>query len=352
MTDGPYRDLRVVVVGAGFAAGAHLRALLQMGCQVTAVVTGHPERRRAALAMFPDAEVDWPAEEALRHGADLAIIASPSDNHLEVARQAVARGIDIVVEKPIDARLHHAEQLVDVARDAAGGLAVVLQHRYKPAGQALRALMDSGRLGTFTSGTVSVPWWRAYEYYDEPGRGTYARDGGGVLITQAIHTLDLFLFVVGAPVQVRAQAARVLQPMEAEDTLAGVLDYGDGRLVTVYATVAAYPGRDEELCVVGTDGTALLRAADLLHYTAPAEAPEILVADPAASTAVDPSAMPTAWHRTLLEDAVEAFAAHREPLASGPSALVTQRVVAALYESARRDASWVEVDATATPLRR
>ena len=69
MTDGPYRDLRVVVVGAGFAAGAHLRALLQMGCQVTAVVTGHPERRRAALAMFPDAEVDWPAPEAFRHAS-------------------------------------------------------------------------------------------------------------------------------------------------------------------------------------------------------------------------------------------------------------------------------------------
>src|SRR2546430_1133002 len=124
MTDGPYRDLRVVVVGAGFAAGAHLPALLQMGCQVTPAVTGHP---------------------------------------------------------------------------------------------ALRAVVDAGRLGTFTGGSISVPWWRSREYYDEPGRGTYARDGGGVLITQAIHTLDLFLFVVGAPVQVRAQAARVLQPMEAED---------------------------------------------------------------------------------------------------------------------------------------
>src|SRR2546421_6748566 len=168
MTDGPYRDLRVVVVGAGFAAGAHLRALLQMGCQVAAVVTGRRERRRAALAMFPDAEVDWPAEEALRHGADLAIIASPSDTHLEVARQAVARGIDIVVEKPIDARLHHAEQLVELARDAGGGLAVVLQHRYKPAGQALRALVDAGRLGTFTGGSINRPPGRGPRGLQEP----------------------------------------------------------------------------------------------------------------------------------------------------------------------------------------
>jgi UDP-N-acetyl-2-amino-2-deoxyglucuronate dehydrogenase len=345
-------ELRVVVIGAGFGAGAHLRALRDMDADVAAVVTGHPERRAAALALFPDARVDWPATEALRRGADLAIVASPAATHLDIVREAATRGIDVVVEKPLDATLGRAEELVTVTRKAGIGLAVCLQHRYKPAGKALRALVGSGRLGEFTGGTVSVPWWRPPSYYAEPGRGSYARDGGGVLITQAIHTLDLFVSVLGVPRRLWARTGRAVQPMEAEDTVAGVLDYGAGRLVTLHATVAAYPGRDEELCVVGTDGTALLRAADLLHYTAPAEAPEILVADPAASTAVDPSAMPTAWHRALLEDAVEAFAAHREPLASGPSALVTQRVVAALYESARRDASWVEVDATATPLRR
>ena len=118
-----------------------------------------------------------------------------------------------------------------------------------------------------------------------------------------------------------------------------------------YATVAAYPGRDEELCVSGTAGTALLRGADLVHYPAPDAEPEVLVADPAASTAVDPSAMPTAWHRALLEDAVDAFAARRAPLANGPSALVSQRVVAAMYESARTD-RWVEVGASPEPARR
>jgi predicted dehydrogenase len=339
-----YRDLRVVVIGAGFGAGAHLRALRQLGCQVAAVVTGHPERRAAALAMFPDAEVDWPATEALRRGADLAIIASPSDTHLEVAREAVARRIDLVVEKPIDARLDRAEELVELARQGGVGLAVCLQHRYKPAGRALRSLVGSRGLGTFTGGSVTVPWWRPREYYDEPGRGTYARDGGGVLITQAIHTLDLFVSVVGAPLRVRAQGGRVVQPMEAEDTITGVLDYGAGRLVSVHATVAAFPGRDEELCIAGTAGTALLRGADLMRYPAPGAEPEVLVADPAASTAVDPSAMPTAWHRALLEDAVESFAAKRPPLADGPSALVTQRVVAAMYEAARTE-RWVDVHA-------
>ena len=161
-------------------------------------------------------------------------------------------------------------------------------------------------------------------------------------MTQAFHTLDLLISVVGTPLRASAQQGRAIQPMEAEDTIGGVLDYGDGRLVNVYATVAAYPGRDEELWISGTAGTALVRGADLLHYRETNAEPEELVSDPAGSTAVDPSAMPTAWHRSLLEDALEAFATGREPLASGPSALVSHRVVAALYESARTG-GWVDI---------
>jgi predicted dehydrogenase len=329
------RDVRVVVIGAGNGAGAHLRALREMGSRVTAVVTGHPERRRAALALFPAARVDWPATEALSRGADLAIVASPAATHLDVVREAAERGIDVVVEKPLEVRLDRAEELVRLARASGIGLAVCFQHRAKPAGRALRDLVGSGGLGEFTGGSVSVPWWRPGSYYDEPGRGSYARDGGGVLITQAIHPLDLLLSVLGPPVRVRAEQSRVVQPMEAEDTIAGVLDYGDGRLVPVHATLAAYPGRDEELWLAGSTGTALVRGARLLRFPAPGAEPEVLADGDSASTAVDPSAMPTAWHRALLEDALDAFATGREPLAGGPSALVTQRVVTAMYRSAQ-----------------
>jgi predicted dehydrogenase len=328
-------SLKVVVVGAGNGASAHLRALGDIDAEVTAVVTGHPRRRAAALALFPRASVDWPATEALRRGADLAIVASPANTHLEIVREAAARGIDVVVEKPLAANGNDAEALVKTVQDKGTGLAVCFQHRAKPAGRALRALVRSGALGTFTGGAISVPWWRPAEYFAEPGRGTYARDGGGVLITQAIHTLDLLLWAAGRPRRVWARTGRVVQPLEAEDTIAGVLDYGDGRLVTLHATLAAYPGRDEELWLAGTEGTTVVHGGSLTHNGM------TVVDDEAASTAVDPSAMPTAWHRALLQDAVEAFRTGREPLASGPSALVTQRVVAALYRSAAIG-GWIE----------
>jgi UDP-N-acetyl-2-amino-2-deoxyglucuronate dehydrogenase len=345
MTSG-YADRRVVVVGAGIGAGAHLRALREIGCQVVGVVTHHPDRAAAVRALFPETRVCWPATDALDLGADLAIVASPAGTHLGVVREAAHRGIDVVVEKPLEARLDRAAGLVAVTRDSGVGLAVCFQHRAKPAGRALRSLVDGGVLGAFTGGAVTVPWWRPQSYYDVAGRGSYDRDGGGVLITQTIHTLDLFLSVAGPPERVRADASRVAQRMEAEDTILGVLDYGAGRLAPVYATVAAYPGRDEELSISGTAGTAVVRGADLLRYAAVGAEPEVVVdgsADAGGSTAADPGAMPTAWHRALLEDAMESFAAGREPLAGGASALVTQRVVAAMYRSAGTG-GWVDLD--------
>jgi UDP-N-acetyl-2-amino-2-deoxyglucuronate dehydrogenase len=135
--------------------------------------------------------------------------------------------------------------------------------------------------------------------------------------------------------------------MEAEDTLTATLDYGGGRLVPLYATVATYPGRDEELSVSGSAGTALLRANDLLWYAEVGKPPEVVVKDGGASTAASPSAMPTAFHRALLQNAIESFAAGREPLASGASALVTQRVVDAVYRAAYTG-GWVPVTAAGT----
>jgi len=338
-----HADRRVVVVGAGYGAGAHLRALRELGCEVVAVVTRHDGRAAAARALFPGTRICWPASAALDVGADLAIVASPSATHCDVVREATARGIHVVVEKPLDARLDRAEELVASAHAAGVGLAVCFQHRAKPAGRALRSMMDSAALGAFVGGAVTVPWWRPPAYYAGPGRGTYARDGGGVLMIQAIHALDLFLSVTGAPERVLAHAARTVHRIEAEDTIAGLLDYGAGRLVPVYATVASFPGRDEELAIAGTAGAAVLRGSTLVRYTTPDGRGETVVADSGESTAADPSVMPTAWHRALLQDAIDSFATGREPLASGASALITQRVVAAAYRSARTG-GWVRLD--------
>jgi UDP-N-acetyl-2-amino-2-deoxyglucuronate dehydrogenase len=320
---------RVAVIGAGVGAVAHLRALRDLDWPVVAVATRRADRAAAARERHPDTRICWPAESVFDAAPDLAIVASPPDTHLDIVRLAAARGVDVIVEKPLHARLDRAEQLVAVAEHADIGLAVCLQHRAKPAGRALRSVV--AELGELTGGSISVPWWRPQSYYDEPGRGTYARDGGGVLITQAIHALDLFLSVVGRPVRVLCAVGRTaVHRMEAEDVVAGVLDYGQGRLVSLHATVAQQPGRDEELTVAGTRETVVLQGSRLVRHPSA----EVIVDGQATSAAADPSALPVEWHGALIVDAVESFAAGREPLASGPSALITQRVIAAGYRSA------------------
>lgn len=341
--------MRVAVLGAGLAAGAHLRALAALDAEVVSVATRSPERHARVRRDFPAARRCWPPEEAL-DGVDLALVLTPPSTHLALVREAAARGVDVVVEKPLEVSATRALALVQAAERAGIGLAVCYQHRAKPAGRRLRRLGESGELGTLVGGSVEMAWWRPQSYYDEPGRGDLARDGGGVLITQAIHALDLLVWSFGMPRRVLAVAGRSpVHSLEAEDTLTALLDYGDGAAVSLFATTAAAPGAPERLTVVGSAATATLRGPLLELHRPGGDArswgePEGTGEGSGEGSGIDAdtSLMPAQWHTAVLRDAVAAFAAGAEPLASGRSALRTQWVVQALYDAAAADA-WVDV---------
>ncbi|MBO3747807.1 Gfo/Idh/MocA family oxidoreductase [Streptosporangiaceae bacterium NEAU-GS5] len=327
--------MRVAMIGAGFASRPHLLALHDLGHEVVSVVTRREERARNVQALFPRAKQCWPAAPALDEGVDFAIVASPTNTHLEVVTEAAARGVDLICEKPLGASLDQAEALVRIAREAGIGLAVCFQHRAKPGGRALYRLVRAGQLGEITGGMIHVPWWREQSYYDDPGRGTFERDGGGALITQGVHAVDLVVWVLGPPRRVVACARQSpVHKMEAEDVFGGLMDYG-GFVITVQASTAAYPGREEEVWLTGTKGTAVQHGAALDLYQDISM--EVVASGTNATTATDPTGMPVEWHRSLIKDALDCFAAGREPLSGGAAALLTQRVAAAFYRSARSD---------------
>ena len=146
------------------------------------------------------------------------MILTPPNTHLDLVRQAAAAGKHILLEKPLEISIERAEALVAAAEEAGVTLGVVLQHRFRPASRALGAMLAEGRLGEIVSALGPRPNWRPQSYYDQPGRGTKARDGGGVLLTQAIHTLDLMISLAGLPVEVTAYAATsAVHRMETED---------------------------------------------------------------------------------------------------------------------------------------
>src|SRR4029077_19828742 len=158
-----------------------------------------------------------------------------------------------------------AERIVAAGRRADRRLSVMLQLRFRAASQRLKRLLDTSALGEVQAATMTVPWWRPQTYYDEPGRGVKARDGGGVLMIQAIHTLDLFRWFVGiGSIDAAVIRTTSLHKMETEDYVTALVRLGNGAPGTITATVAAFPGGPEHIMVIGAKGVARMEGSNLI----------------------------------------------------------------------------------------
>ena len=176
-----------------------------------------------------------------------------------------------------------------------------------------------------------VPWWRPQSYYDEPGRGTMARDGGGVLLTQGIHTLDLLLSLAGDIRKVSSYVATTrVHRMETEDLVAAAVRFKSGALGVVHATTAAYPGFAERIELIGTRGTALLEGTSLKVQVHDEKPFEMKTDAGGGGTGADPMAFPHDWHRGVLADFLDSIEKKREPRVSGAEALKVHRFIDSL----------------------
>ena len=244
----------------------------------------------------------------------------------------------MLLEKPLEADTPRAEAVVAACERAGVTLGVVLQHRFRPAARALAQRLRDNELGEVAVASVHVPWWRPQTYYDEPGRGTLERDGGGVLITQAIHTLDLFLSLTPRMSEVAAFAATTtLHRMETEDIACAALRFANGALGTLNATTASYPGFAERIEIVGTRGTALLTAGKLaLHWH---DGRRDAVGEEATlGGGADPMAFANDAHRAVLAEFLDALDERRAPVNDGRAALRVHDVIDAVLESSRAHA--------------
>ena len=237
---------RAVVLGLGAASGPHLASLRDLAprVEIAGVWSRSPERRAAFAAGRPDLPVVAEIEPLLVDPSiDLAFLLTPPDAREAWIDRLAAAGKHILCEKPLERTTSAAERIVRRCAAAGVRLAVMLQMRARPSAARLRALLAQEALGRLAFVEVRVPWWRPQSYYDEPGRGTFVRDGGGVLITQAIHTLDLLIDLVGPVREVAAVAGTTpLHRMEGEDFAAAGLVFADGTRGSLLATTAAWPG--------------------------------------------------------------------------------------------------------------
>ncbi|MBP2297598.1 Gfo/Idh/MocA family protein [Azospirillum picis] len=324
---------RVGVIGLGMASAPHARSLADLAgrIEVAGCFSPSAERRAAFSSRFGLPTVD--RIEALLDDPTLSavLVLTPPDTHAELVARCAAAGKHVLLEKPLDATPGGARAAVSAMEEAGLTLGVVLQHRFRSSVERLAALMRDGTLGRPLSAAVAVRWWRDAAYYAQPGRGSKARDGGGVLLTQAIHTLDAFVGLLGLPEQVAAFAATSpLRRIDVEDVVAAALRYGDGMLATIDATTAAYPGYPERIEIAGTNGSAVL-AGDRLEVRLCSG--EHIVAGEDGTTlggGADPMAFSHHHHRAVLADFLDALDEGRRPRVDGREALKVHRLIEAI----------------------
>jgi predicted dehydrogenase len=325
---------RVALIGLGMAVTPHAKSLLDLKQRAQVVYAYSPstERRRKFAEKF-----DFPLADRLEtilddRSVDAVLILTPPNTHLELVERFAAAGKHILLEKPLEITLARSEQLVQKAKDVT--LGIVLQHRFRPAAEKLHEVVASGRLGKLLSASASIGNWRPQSYYDQPGRGTKARDGGGVLLTQGIHTLDLLTWFAGEAKEVKSVwTTTPVHRMETEDLACAALRFESGALGVVHATTTAYPGYPERIELIGTQGTALLEGTALRAQFMDGTSVEMKTDAGAGGTGADPMAFPHDWHRSLLTDFLDAMESRREPRSSGRETLKVHRLIERILRS-------------------
>lgn len=304
-----------------------------------AIYARSSESRAGFLAAWPDLgaqAVGNIAEIAGDPDIDFVILATPPNARLDFVEALIAVGKPILMEKPVERTLESATVLVERCEAANLPLGIVLQHRARPAAADLRRL--AGELGALRAVEINVPWWRPQAYYDEPGRGSYARDGGGVLINQAIHTLDLALSLAGPVEAVTAMASTTgFHAMEAEDFVSAGLAFENGAIGQFFASTASFPGKGETITLHYQDGSAHLEAG-LLRVDRQDGTSQTIGQAAGSGAGADPMAFTSDWHRFIIEDFAEALRDDRPPLVTGREALKVHRLIAALEASSRAGA--------------
>lgn len=337
MADGTKR-LGLGVIGAGMAAKPHALALRNLRDRVD--VRGVWRRDATALNAFCT-EHGFPAASSLDAlladpQIEAVLILTPPNARQDLVAAAAAAGKHVLMEKPVERTTAAARAIVERSDAAGVTLGIIFQHRFRAASQALAAKVASGALGKLFAVHLVVPWWRPQQgYYDKPGRGTLAHDGGGVLITQAIHSLDLMLSLAGPVKAVTALAATTgLHQMETEDFVAGGLEFAGGAVGALMATTANFPGSPESLTLNFEKASATLTGGNLTLHWMDGRTETIGEASSSGGGA-DPMAFPFDWHMAQIAEFADAVRAGRQPVSTGHSALQVHELVDALIASAR-----------------
>ena len=340
--------LGFAIVGCGMIARFHVRALAEVpGTRVAALVSRSPASAAKLIAEtgLPPCPVFASVEEAVAApGVDAVVITTPSGAHLEPAVVAAKAGKHVVVEKPLEITPERCDRIIAACHAGGVKLCTIFPSRFAGSSRALKSAVEAGKFGRLTLGETTCKWWRSQAYYDDGGwKGTQALDGGGALMNQAIHNVDLLLWMMGDAVQVCGFTATLAhERIEVEDTAVAALRFKNGALGVIQATTSVHPGYPKTIAVHGDKGSAVIEQEDVLRWDfapptpADDEVKRRFAAKVGASGgAADPKAISHEGHRRQLADFVAAIRDNRAPAVDGREGRKAVALICAIYESQR-----------------
>jgi UDP-N-acetyl-2-amino-2-deoxyglucuronate dehydrogenase len=334
--------IRVGILGSGNISDTHARAALGVpGVEIVAVY-GRQLAKASRLAGLYGGQPYDDLDRFLDHRPmDMVAIGSPSARHAEDGMAAARRGLHVLVEKPLDVTTARADELIAATNRAGVQLGVFFQDRLKPDIVQVKSTLDAGTLGKTLLASGRVKWYRPSEYYrGVPQHGSKALAGGGALINQAIHTLDLLLYVVGPIARVHTRAATLLHDIEVEDTVVSTLEFANGALGSFEASTAVFPGYARRVEITGSGGTVIIEhdqisAVDLVPGAIGVASVPVATPSASAFNAASPLVADAVPHQRVVEDFVRAVRTNGRPICDGAEGRRSMAVIDAMYESSR-----------------
>src|SRR5713226_8536011 len=343
---------RFGIVGCGVIGPVHAEAIASLpDAQLVSVVDLNPEKAQKLASQYGATPYTHLQQMLDHERVDVVVICTPSGLHGELACQVMRSGRHVIVEKPMEISREAIDEMLQVQQETEVKLAVISQHRFDPASQQVHDLLEEQAFGRLVLGNAIVPWWRSQEYYDSGSwRGTWKLDGGGVLMNQSIHSIDLLQWFMGPVRSVCAYTDTLAHRMETEDVGVAVLRFANDALGVIAATTAAYPGVTTRIELFGSRGSAIIENDELalLHLardekeaagdygvitktkpTEPGQQPN------SSGASANPAAIVANSHALQIADMIRAIRENGTPLVDGYAGRRPVEIILSIYESAR-----------------
>jgi len=327
--------MRVGVIGTGAIAWKHAQAYKNIGYRVTSATDRTAVKGRKFAEAWGAEFVATPEELCHREDVDYLDVCTFPGYRLAAVELGAKHGKHVLVQKPMAVDLETAARMIRVARAAGIQLGVVSQHRFDDSTLFLRRALAAGRLGRILQADAYVKWYRSAEYYARPVKGSWAGEGGGALISQAIHQVDVLLHLIGAVDEVFGYWHRgALHKIESEDLVCAVMRYANGATGVIQAATALWPGYPERIEIHGTKGSAIVTGDQLTTWDVKDDSGEAApISQQAKSGASDPLAIALTPFERQLTDFGEACKAGRTPESSGVEGYRALQLVRSIYDS-------------------